>query len=212
MAQPLHNLVKKDTPWKWMEKEQEAFQGLKDAITNALVLAHADPAKPYFLEANTSGAALGSILSQQQEDGCLHPLNFLSKSFQGAEQNYNTHNKELLAIIQLFEYWCIFLEGTLHPVMVFTDHCNLEHWKESWTFNCCHARWHCLLAGYNFQIVYCPGKQSSKPNALSQQSNHTDIPPAAQTMLLEPVFANVALVMPKKELQCQIEASLDQVL
>ncbi|KAF8716633.1 hypothetical protein RHS02_09871, partial [Rhizoctonia solani] len=34
-ARPLHNLVKKDTPWRWGTKEQEAFQGLKDAITNA---------------------------------------------------------------------------------------------------------------------------------------------------------------------------------
>ncbi|KAF8697096.1 hypothetical protein RHS03_07803, partial [Rhizoctonia solani] len=69
MARPLHNLVKKDTPWNWGTKEAEAFQGLKDAITNAPVLCHADPSKPYFLETNASGAALGSILSQQQEDG-----------------------------------------------------------------------------------------------------------------------------------------------
>ncbi|QRW21779.1 Retrotransposable element Tf2 protein [Rhizoctonia solani] len=85
MARPLHNLVKKETPWKWGTKEQEAFQGLKDAITNALVLCHADPSRPYFLETDASGAALGSILSQQQEDGRLHPLGFLSESFKGAK-------------------------------------------------------------------------------------------------------------------------------
>ncbi|KAF8754939.1 hypothetical protein RHS01_05438 [Rhizoctonia solani] len=164
MARPLHNLVKKDTPWKWDTREQEAFQGLKDAITNAL----------------------------------------------GAKQNYDTHNKELLAIIRSFEYWRIFLEGTPQPITVFTDHCNLEYWKESWTFNQRHAQWHLLLAGYNFQIVYRPGKQSGKPDALSQCADHADIPPADQTMLLDPVFANVALVTPKKELQCQIKASLDQ--
>ncbi|KAF8759543.1 Chromo (CHRromatin Organization MOdifier) domain [Rhizoctonia solani] len=55
MARPLHNLVKKDTTWNWGPKEQEAFQGLKDAITNAPVLCHADPAKPYFLETDASG-------------------------------------------------------------------------------------------------------------------------------------------------------------
>ncbi|KAF8760804.1 hypothetical protein RHS01_01120 [Rhizoctonia solani] len=65
-------LLKKDTPWKWELREQEAFQGLKDAITNAPVLCHADPTKPYFLETDASGAALGSILSQRQEDGRLH--------------------------------------------------------------------------------------------------------------------------------------------
>ncbi|KAF8751544.1 hypothetical protein RHS01_08513 [Rhizoctonia solani] len=159
----------------------------------------------------TSVTWLGrSILSQRQEDGRLHPLGFLSESFKGAEQNYDTHDKELLAIIRSFEYWRIFLEGTAHPVTVFTDHRNLEYWKESRTFNRRHARWHLLLAGYNFQIVYRPGKQSGKPDALSRRADHANIPPAAQTMLPNPVFANVALVTPEKELQRQIEAALDQ--
>ncbi|KAF8752947.1 hypothetical protein RHS01_07465 [Rhizoctonia solani] len=210
MARPLHNLVKKDTPWKWDTREQVAFQGLKDAITNAPVLCHADPTKPYFLETDASGAALGSILSQQQEDSCLHPLGFLLESFKGAEQNYNTHNKELLAIIRSFEYWHIFLEGTAHPITVFTNHQNLEYWKESRTFNWRHAQWHLLLAGYNFQIVYRPGKQSGKPDALSRCLDHADIPPANQTMLPDPVFANTALVTPEIEIQRQIELLLDQ--
>ncbi|QRW21776.1 Retrotransposable element Tf2 protein [Rhizoctonia solani] len=167
VSRPLHNLVKKDTPWRWDTREQEAFKGLKEAITNTLVLCHANPTKPYFLETDTSSTALGSILSQCQEDGCLHPLGFLLESFKGAKQNYNTHNKELLAIIHSFEYWQIFLEGTLHPITMFTNHRNLEYWKESRTFNRCHTQWHLLLAGYNFQIVYCPGKQSGKPDALS---------------------------------------------
>ncbi|QRW15583.1 Retrotransposable element Tf2 protein [Rhizoctonia solani] len=201
LARPLHNLVKKDSIWKWGTREQEAFQGLKDAITNAPVLCHADPVKPYLLETDASGAALGSILSQRQEDGQLHPLGFLLESFKGAELNYDTHNKELLVIIRSFEYWRIFLEGTKHPI---------TYWKESQTFNRRHAQWHLLLAGYNFQIVYCPGKQSGKPDALSCQANHANIPPANQTMLPAPVFANVAIVIPKKELQRQIKAALDQ--
>ncbi|QRW23181.1 Retrotransposable element Tf2 protein [Rhizoctonia solani] len=198
MARPLHNLVKKDTAWNWGPKEQEAFQGLKDAITNAPVLCHANPAKPYFLETDASGRQT------------LHPLGFLSESFKGAEQNYDTHNKELLAIIRSFEHWRIFLEGTAHPITVFTDHRNLEYWKESRTFNRRHTQWHLLLAGYNFQIVYCPGKQSGKPDALSRRPDHANIPPTNQTMLPDPVFANVALVLPEKELQRQIKRSLDQ--
>ncbi|QRW24057.1 Retrotransposable element Tf2 protein [Rhizoctonia solani] len=193
MARPLHNLVKKDTIWKWETKEQEAFQGIKDAITNAPVLCHADPTKPYFLETDA-----------QELPWDPYSANIRKTA------NYDTHDKELLAIIRSFEYWRIFLEGTAHPVTVFTDHRNLEYWKESRTFNRRHARWHLLLAGYNFQIVYRPGKQSGKPNALSRRADHADIPPAAQTMLPNPVFANVALVTPKKELQRQIEAALDQ--
>ncbi|CCO33793.1 Retrotransposable element Tf2 155 kDa protein type 1 [Rhizoctonia solani AG-1 IB] len=139
MAPPLHNLVKKETARKWTEKEQMVFEGLKQAITVALVLAHAEPTKPYFLETDAIGAALGPALSQQQTDRQLHPIGFLSETFKGAEVNYNTHDKELLAIIRSLEHWHIYLESTSKPITVFTNHQNLEYWKESRTFNCCHA-------------------------------------------------------------------------
>ncbi|CEL57200.1 Retrotransposable element Tf2 155 kDa protein type 2 OS=Schizosaccharomyces pombe (strain 972 / ATCC 24843) GN=Tf2-7 PE=4 SV=1 [Rhizoctonia solani AG-1 IB] len=136
IAQPLHNLVKKEVKWQWTDKEEGTFRELQRAIINAPVIVHADPSKPYFLETDASGAALGSVLSQRQEDGRLHPIGYLSESFKGAEQNYDTHDKELLAIIRSFEHWRIYLEGTTLPITVFTDHRNLEYWKESRTFNC----------------------------------------------------------------------------
>ncbi|CEL58625.1 hypothetical protein RSOLAG1IB_12169 [Rhizoctonia solani AG-1 IB] len=153
IACPLHNLVKKEVKWQWTEKEELAFRELQRAIINAPVIVHTDPTKPYFLETDASGAALGLVLSQCQEDSRLHPIGYLLESFKGAEQNYDTHDKELLAIIQSFEYWRIYLEGTILPITVFTNHCNLEYWKESRTFNRRHARWHLLLAGFHFQIM-----------------------------------------------------------
>jgi hypothetical protein len=210
IVHPLHNLVKKEFKWQWTDKEEEVFRELQRSIMNAPVIIHADPSKPYFLETDASRVALGSVLSQRQEDGRLHPIGYLSESFKGAKQNYNTHNKELLAIIRSFEQWCIFLEGTVLPITVFTDHCNLEYWKESCTFNRCHARWHLLLAGFHFQIMYHPGKQSTKPDALSRQADHLDIPPANQSMLPESVFANIALILPEKEVQIRIKKALDQ--
>ncbi|CEL53147.1 hypothetical protein RSOLAG1IB_11279 [Rhizoctonia solani AG-1 IB] len=162
IACPLHNLVKKEVKWQWTDKEEQSFRELQRAIINAPVIVHANPSKPYFLETNASGAALGSVLSQRQEDGRLHPIGYLSESFKGAEQNYNTHDKELLAIIQSFEHWRIYLEGTILPITVFTDNCNLKYWKESRKFNHRHACWHLLLASFHFQIMYRPGKQSTK--------------------------------------------------
>ncbi|CEL54415.1 hypothetical protein RSOLAG1IB_11661 [Rhizoctonia solani AG-1 IB] len=210
IARPLHNLVKKEVKWQWTEKEELAFRELQKAIVNAPVIVHTDPSKPYFLETDASGAALGSVLSQRQEDGRLHPIGYLSESFKGAEQNYDTHDKELLAIIRSFEHWRIYLEGTILPITVFTNHCNLEYWKESRTFNRRHAQWHLLLAGFHFQIMYRPGKQSTKPDTLSRRADHLDVPPADQSMLPESIFANVALILPEKEIQSRIEKYLDQ--
>ncbi|KEP44890.1 putative Transposon Tf2-1 polyprotein, partial [Rhizoctonia solani 123E] len=210
IAHPLNNLISPSAEWKWNNQEQEFFEELKRVITKAPVLAHTDPNKTYYLETDASGAAMGAVLSQRQEDGCLHPIRFMSESFKGAKLNWDTHDKELHAIIQALEFWRIYLEDTIEPIIVFTDHCNLKYWQNNKTFNCRHAQWHLLLAGYNFRIHYWPGKQSNKPNALSRRSDHLDIPPGEQIMLPAEIFANAAYVDTKSHLQNLIECTLDK--
>ncbi|KAF8748393.1 hypothetical protein RHS01_10878 [Rhizoctonia solani] len=171
---------------------QQAFQELKALVTKAPVLIHSNPNTPYFLETDASGVAMGAILSQQGEDNCLHPIAYMSKSFSGAKANYDTHDKELLAIIKALEEWRIFLEATDKPVQVFTDHRNLEYWMQARTFNRQHARWRVFLSDFNFEIHYCPGKQSGKPDALSRRSDYTDTPQEPEVMLPAEVFANTS--------------------
>ncbi|QRW22559.1 Retrotransposable element Tf2 protein [Rhizoctonia solani] len=113
---PLHVpciISRKETPWSWGNLGEEAFQKLKDRRIRV---------------------AMGAILSQQGEDNRLHPIAYMSKSFSGAEANYDTHDKELLAIIKALEEWRIFLEATNRPIQVFTDHRNLEYWMQAQTF------------------------------------------------------------------------------
>ncbi|KAF8695237.1 hypothetical protein RHS03_08072, partial [Rhizoctonia solani] len=135
---------------------------------------------------------MGAILSQQGSDNWLHPIAYMSKLFSGAEGNYDTHNKELLAIIKALEEWRIFLEATDKPIQVFTDHCNLEYWMQARTFNQQHARWHVFLSNFNFKIHYCPGKQSGKLDALSRQLDYVDTPQEPEVMLPSEVFANTS--------------------
>ncbi|KAF8761288.1 hypothetical protein RHS01_01288 [Rhizoctonia solani] len=112
VACPLHNLTKKETPWSWGNLEEIAFQELKSLVTQSPVLIHSNPDLPYYLETDASGVAMGAILSQQGPDNRLHPIAYMSKSFSGAKANYDTHDKELLAIIKALEEWRIFLEAT----------------------------------------------------------------------------------------------------
>ncbi|CCO35652.1 Retrotransposable element Tf2 155 kDa protein type 1 [Rhizoctonia solani AG-1 IB] len=157
----------KDQPWVWEAAQKEAFHQIKIAISQEPVLAPPDESQPYTLETDTSGTAMGAVLSQRKDDGCLHPVAFMSASFSPAELNYDMHDKELLAIIHAFEHWRIFLEGNEHPVTVLTNHKNLEYWKSARMFNRCHAHWHLILASYNFVIAYKPKKQPQKPDTLS---------------------------------------------
>ncbi|QRW24341.1 Retrotransposable element Tf2 protein [Rhizoctonia solani] len=192
VARPLHNLTKRESPWSWGNSEETAFKELKTLVTQSLVLIHSNPKLPYYLETDASGVAMGAILSQRGPDNRLHPIAYMSKSFSGAEANYNTHNKELLAIIKALEEWRIFLEATDKPVQVFTDHRNLEYWMQARTFNRRHARWRIFLSDFNFEIHYCPGKQSGKPDALSRRSDYVDTSPEPEVMLPAEVFAKTS--------------------
>ncbi|CCO34997.1 Retrotransposable element Tf2 155 kDa protein type 2 [Rhizoctonia solani AG-1 IB] len=141
----------------------------------------------------------------------------MSASFSPAELNYDTHDKELLAIIHAFEHWRIFLEGTEHPVTVLTDHKNPNYWKSARTFNRRHARWHLILVSYNFVIAYQPGKQSQKPDALSMRADHNEIEPSPQIMLPETQFEGfgaevTTLLLEQIKEALQDDPSLDTVI
>ncbi|KAF8755556.1 hypothetical protein RHS01_05060 [Rhizoctonia solani] len=190
VACPLHNHTKKDSQWSWGNTEEEAFQELKSLVTKSPVLVPSNPDLPYFLEMDALGVAMGAILSQRGPDNWLHPIAYMSKSFSGAEANYNTHDKELLAIIKALEEWLIFLEAMNKPIQVFTNHRNLEYWMQACTFNRRHARWRVFLSNFNFEVHYCPGKQSGKPDALSQRLDYLDSISEPEVMLPPEVFIN----------------------
>ena len=100
IAQPLFDLTKGDSMFKWLSEEQLAFDTLKDKITSTLILALPDNSRPYQVEADSFNFTTGAVLSQQDlEDKKWHPIAFLSKSLSLVERNYEIHNKEMLAIV-----------------------------------------------------------------------------------------------------------------
>ncbi|KAG5718365.1 hypothetical protein E4T56_gene8317 [Termitomyces sp. T112] len=127
----LFNLTEKDVMWSWGPPEQTAFNTLKCTVTFRPVLLFPDNNSPFHIKANSSDFATGAVLSQQSlEDEKWYPVAFYSKSLNAVEQNYEIHDKEMLAIIWSFEEWQHFLEGVQHKFEVWTDHKNLEYF---WT-------------------------------------------------------------------------------
>jgi hypothetical protein len=84
--------------WHWGTDEQSAFNRLKQNVTMAPILISPDSTQPFHIEADSSDFATGAVLSQvSPEDGKL--VAFFSKSLSLVECNYETHDKEMLAII-----------------------------------------------------------------------------------------------------------------
>ena len=73
-AGSLHALTKQDTPFVWSPTCQRAFEQLKTLLTYSPVLAYPDFSKPFVLETDASGAGLGAVLVQKQDDGSLRPV------------------------------------------------------------------------------------------------------------------------------------------
>ena len=69
VARPLHNLVKKDKKWEWTEKEEKAFQELKEQFTKKLVLVAPDIDKKMRMEVDASDYVMGGVLSMECKDG-----------------------------------------------------------------------------------------------------------------------------------------------
>ena len=172
IAAPLTALTKKDRPFQWTIPAEDAFTYLKHRFTTAPILATFNPAAQVILETDASDYAIGACLSQKDKEGKLRPIAFYSRKFTPPELNYEIHDKELLAIVEAFQQYRVYLEGSEHPILVYTDHKNLLYFTTTKTLNRRQARWSLLLSSYNFTITYRPGAHNTKADALSRRADY----------------------------------------
>ncbi len=129
IARPLTNLLKKGSAFLWMDVHTQAVDRLIDITLNDPVLYQPDPLKQFILEVDASAFATGAILYQEHEGTrWKRPMGYHSQTFNPAERNYDIYDREFLAIIQGLKNWRHLLVGSPHPVVVLTDHNNLQYW------------------------------------------------------------------------------------
>jgi len=151
---------KPTTKWEWTREAELAFQKLKKAFTGAPILQHFDPAKPTILQPDASGFAIAGILNQYDSFGILRPVNFHSRKCTPAEQNYDTYDRELLAIVETMRQWRHYLEGANYKILIQCDHKNLEYFQISKVLSRRQARWAEILSSYDFVIEHLEGKKN----------------------------------------------------
>ena len=173
LVKPLVALTRKETHFVWSPDCDQAFQSVKKQVTVAPVLRHFDPSRQAILETDASDYVTGGILSQHDDDHVLHPVAFYSRSMVPAECNYHIYDKELLAIIRCFEHWRPELEATDLPIQIFTDHQALKTFMENKELTRRQARYLDILSEFNFQIVFRPGRNNSKADALTRMPDST---------------------------------------
>jgi RNase H-like domain found in reverse transcriptase/Reverse transcriptase (RNA-dependent DNA polymerase)/Integrase zinc binding domain len=164
----LTQLTQKNIPWN-NKSCKLAFLTLKQAFISALVLTHYKPSCPLLIETDAFNYTLAAILSQVESNREIHLVTYLSQTFSDTELNYDTHDKELMAIYEAFKAWPPYLEGNEVPIDVVMDHKNLEYSCTTRILSRRQAWWSTFLSRFNMVIRFRPGHLETKPNALTHQ-------------------------------------------
>ncbi len=170
----------------WTEKAEEAFKKLKKLFISQSILIMFESEKLITLKMNASDEAIEACISQSDDKKRLHLIAFHSRKLTDAELNYEIHDKKLLAIVDSFKQWRVYLEEFRHQVQVYTDHKNLLYFTITKVLNWRQIKWLKELLSYNFQIQYQKKSENLKINVLSRRANHmTDRSQVNQTILQE---------------------------
>ena len=171
IARPLHDLVKKNQKWDWTEKQEKAFRELKERFTKEPVLAAPDIDKKMKMEVDALDYATEGVLSMECGNGLWRPVAYLSKSLNETEQNYEIHDKEMLAIIRGLEAWRHLLEEAQYKFEIWTDHKNLEYFMKAQKLNQKQARWALYLSRIDFTLKHVAGSKMGKADGLSRRAD-----------------------------------------
>jgi hypothetical protein len=93
-----------------------------------------------------------------------------------AEQNYDIHNKEMLAVIRALEEWQAELQSLQRSerFAIFTDHRALEYFMTTKKLSARQACWAEFLSRFYFLIKYHTGKSNIIADILSCKDGALD--------------------------------------
>ena len=168
IAEPLTNLLKKSTKFKWNDKCQDAFDRLKAILKSAPVLLAPDFDKCFKLAVDASDVGIGAVLLQEDDNGIDHPVCYFSKKFNKHQKNYSTIEKGCLALILAIQQFEVYLTSSTTPIVVFSDHNPLSFLHKLKNKNQRLLRWSLLLQEFNLDIRHIKGKDNIIPDALSK--------------------------------------------
>ena len=83
------------------------------------------------------------------------------------ERNYVTHDLELAAVIFALKLWRHYLLG--ERVEIYTDHKSLKYIFTQKEINMRQRRWLELMADFDVELLYHPGRMNLAPDALSRR-------------------------------------------
>ncbi|GJV96873.1 putative reverse transcriptase domain-containing protein, partial [Tanacetum coccineum] len=192
IAKSMTKLTQKGIRFDWGEKEENAFQLIKQKLCSAPILALPEGSEDFVAYCDASHKGLGAVLMQREK-----VIAYASRQLKVHEKNYTTHDLELGSVVFALKIWRHYLYGT--RCTVFTDHKSLQHILDQKELNMRQRRWLELLSDYDCDIRYHPGKANVVADALSHKER-------IEPLRVRALVMTIGLNLPKRILEAQIEA------
>ncbi|GJY66597.1 putative reverse transcriptase domain-containing protein [Tanacetum coccineum] len=170
IAKSMTKLTQKKVKCDWGDKQEAAFQLLKEKLCSAPILALPKGAENFIVYFDASHKGLGAVLMQNEK-----VIAYASRQLKIHEKNYTTHDLWLGAVVFALKIWRHYMYGT--KCTVFTNHKSLQHILDQKELNMRQHHWLELLSDYNCEIRYHLGKanileaqtEARKPENLSAE-------------------------------------------
>ena len=172
IAYPLYDLTKKDNKNKWNVDHQSIQRIIQHYLILSPQLKYFDPALVTGIKTDASDFAIGGWLYQIALDGSTNIVAYWSRKLIPAERHYPVHERELLAIHDFVERFCVYLFGITFECH--TDHKGLEHIQTQPKLSSRQVQWIQYLQDFNFTIEYISGKSNTFADWLSRRPDFAD--------------------------------------
>ncbi|XP_027166138.1 uncharacterized protein LOC113766113 [Coffea eugenioides] len=168
ISHPLCKLLQKDVVFHFDDNCKSAFDTLKGSLTSAPVVRPPNWSLPFEIMCDASNFAVGAVLGQK-EGRASYVIYYTSRTLDGAQCNYSTTEKELLAIVFALEKFRSYLLGT--KVIIYSDHAALKYLLNKKEAKPRLIRWILLLQEFNLEIKDKRGAENMVADHLSRLIN-----------------------------------------
>jgi hypothetical protein len=175
----LTNLLQKHVPFDFNEKCLAAFRALKRALITAPIIQPPDWSQPFEIMCDASDYAVRAVLGQRKE-GKVHAIYYARKTLNGAQLNYATTEKELLAVVFAFEKFRSYIVNS--KVIVYTDHAEIKYLLSKKDSKPRLIRWILLLQEFDVEIRDKKGSENVVADHLSRMNCEDDKVPIEEKM------------------------------
>ena len=175
ILQPLNELLRQDTQWKWSDACKRAFKLAKEKVVSPNVLVHYDPTLSISLAGDASAYGVGAVISHIMRDGSERPIAFASRTLLASERNYAQVEKEALSLIFGVKRFHTYLYGRQFTLV--TDHKPLTTILGPQKGVPAMAaarlqRWAVCLSAYSYDIQFRPTSKHQNADGLSRLPLH----------------------------------------